>query len=233
MVQLGRFGHPRRRQLSRHLFGGTAWRGTFTFVSIILSITWQLFYFSARRCSWAWSTANSCGTAPCRTGSTIPIAFRASSCSSPRRRRARVTATTLALSRSSRNRHVSARPGIPFCHLLAPFYRLSWRTHWSRTTPTGVAARHRERMARATRSTGLTASRIWTVMSLRNASLLSFHHWSFLISNRTEDVMVPLTNASQTDTLDSCLTNKLHRLSLATFDDEGKCLSQSSLRVER
>lgn len=34
--------------------------------------------------------------------------------------------------------------------------------------------------------------------------------------------MAPLTNASQSELLDSCLTNKLHRLSLATFDDEGK-----------
>jgi hypothetical protein len=35
------------------------------------------------------------------------------------------------------------------------------------------------------------------------------------------DVMAPLTNPAQTGLLDSCLTNKLHRLSLATFDDEG------------
>lgn len=36
--------------------------------------------------------------------------------------------------------------------------------------------------------------------------------------------MAPLTNATQSELLDSCLTNKLHRLSLATFDDEGTSL---------
>jgi hypothetical protein len=43
-----------------------------------------------------------------------------------------------------------------------------------------------------------------------------FHRWL-----RWPDVMAPLTNPTQTGLLDSCLTNKLHRLSLATFDDEG------------
>ncbi|XP_046441277.1 putative FERM domain-containing protein FRMD8P1 [Daphnia pulex] len=49
-----------------------------------------------------------------------------------------------------------------------------------------------------------------------------------------DDVMAPLTNPAQTGLLDSCLTNKLHRLSLATFDDEGRCLiSTGSLAVIR
>lgn len=49
-----------------------------------------------------------------------------------------------------------------------------------------------------------------------------------------DDVMAPLTNPAQTGLHDSCLTNKLHRLSLATFDDEGRCLiSTGSLAVIR
>lgn len=42
------------------------------------------------------------------------------------------------------------------------------------------------------------------------------------------DVMAPLTNnagASHAELLDTSLTNKIHRLSLATFDDEGNFVS--------
>jgi hypothetical protein len=48
------------------------------------------------------------------------------------------------------------------------------------------------------------------------------------------DVMAPLTNqSSAAEMVDQCLTNKLHRLSLATFDDEGnlaKCFFPSRRR---
>jgi len=42
-----------------------------------------------------------------------------------------------------------------------------------------------------------------------------------------DDVMVPLTNQAGTEVSDACLTNKLHRLSLATFDDEGNRVSNA------
>jgi len=49
-----------------------------------------------------------------------------------------------------------------------------------------------------------------------------------------DDVMAPLTNqSSAAEMVDQCLTNKLHRLSLATFDDEGnlaKCFFPSRRR---
>ena len=39
------------------------------------------------------------------------------------------------------------------------------------------------------------------------------------------DCLVPLTTVSRRGIPESCLSNKLNRLTLATFDDEGKATS--------
>ncbi len=50
---------------------------------------------------------------------------------------------------------------------------------------------------------------------------MAFSYWT--------DVMAPLTNqAPVCDQLDQCLANKLHRLSLATFDDEGNMVEPAA-----
>ena len=38
------------------------------------------------------------------------------------------------------------------------------------------------------------------------------------------DCLVPLTTVSRRGIPESCLSNKLNRLTLATFDDEGHCI---------
>ena len=43
-------------------------------------------------------------------------------------------------------------------------------------------------------------------------------------SGETEECLVPLTTVSRRAIPESCLSNKLTRLTLATFDDEGHCI---------
>ena len=43
-------------------------------------------------------------------------------------------------------------------------------------------------------------------------------------SGETDECLVPLTTVSRRGIPESCLSNKLTRLTLATFDDEGHCI---------
>lgn len=43
-------------------------------------------------------------------------------------------------------------------------------------------------------------------------------------STEADDCLVPLTTVSRRGIPESCLSNKLSRLTLATFDDEGHCI---------
>ena len=44
--------------------------------------------------------------------------------------------------------------------------------------------------------------------------------------NDTDDCLVPLTTVSRRGIPESILSNKLNRLTMATFDDEGRCIGQ-------
>merc|ERR1712029_217912 len=44
-------------------------------------------------------------------------------------------------------------------------------------------------------------------------------------STEADDCLVPLTTVSRRGIPESCLSNKLSRLTLATFDDEGHCIA--------
>ena len=41
-----------------------------------------------------------------------------------------------------------------------------------------------------------------------------------------DDALVPLTTVTRREMPDSCLSNKLHRLTLATFNEDGECIKK-------
>ena len=199
------------------------------------TIFYNFFYLMYRRPYWASSMANLSGSVLCPIAPTIRNVFLAFSYSLPPHRRRHVTDTSHTSFRFSRNKYNRRQISIQNwkCH----YYLLCFRLKAVMVNALMNYFTSRRRSSAQNGSSDEIEEQDLDGNYLRVMIVFwkesPFNPLCNVFLNHL-DVMAPLTNqSSAAEMVDQCLTNKLHRLSLATFDDEGnlaKCFFPSRRR---